>query len=160
MSHWEEINKNDEWYTPQYIFDALETHFDLDVAHPNTTNPIIPCNEFIHEDSLNKQWKGFVWMNPPFGKRNGLQPWLEKFFDHGNGIALTPDRTSAPWYHYCLQHCDSLLIIKGKVKFIKYDGTLGKSPSTGTTLWAIGEQATRSLERASNNNLGILLKPC
>jgi hypothetical protein len=37
-------------------------------------------------------------MNPPFGGRNGLAPWLDKFFANGNGIALTPDRTSAPWW--------------------------------------------------------------
>jgi hypothetical protein len=37
-------------------------------------------------------------MNPPFGPRNGIVPWLEKFFAHGNGIALVPDRTSAPWW--------------------------------------------------------------
>ena len=35
---------------------------------------------------------------PPFGGRNGIVPWLDKFFAHGNGIALTPDRTSAPWW--------------------------------------------------------------
>jgi hypothetical protein len=25
-------------------------------------------------------------MNPPFGKRNGLVPWLEKFFTHGKAL--------------------------------------------------------------------------
>jgi hypothetical protein len=27
-------------------------------------------------------------MNPPFGSRNGHVPWLRKFLDHGNGIAI------------------------------------------------------------------------
>lgn len=33
MSH-EAAGKSDEWYTPKYIFDALNTWFDLDVAAP------------------------------------------------------------------------------------------------------------------------------
>ena len=41
-------------------------------------------------------WAGFVWMNAPFGARNGLEPWLAKFFAHNNGIALVPDRTRWP----------------------------------------------------------------
>ena len=157
MSYWENINKNDEWYTPKYVFNALDVIFDLDVAHPNINKNITPSNKVICENSLEKVWNGFIWMNPPFGKRNGLLPWLEKFFEHGNGIALTPDRTSAPWYHYCLNNFESLLIVNHKIKFTKPDGSKGKSPSTGTTLWAIGDKGNNALMNAKNNNLGFLL---
>jgi len=34
MSYWENLGATDEWYTPKYIFDAMDTFFDLDVAHP------------------------------------------------------------------------------------------------------------------------------
>ena len=29
-----QVNTSDEWYTPKYVFDALEEEFDLDVASP------------------------------------------------------------------------------------------------------------------------------
>jgi hypothetical protein len=45
---------------------------------------------------LDVTWGGFVWLNPPYGKRNGLTPWLDRFVAHGDGIALVPDRSSAP----------------------------------------------------------------
>jgi len=93
-------------------------------------------------------------MNPPFGGRNSILPWLEKFFLH-SGIALTPDRTSAPWYHYALQKSSSFLIVKGKVKFLRPDGTKGKSPSTGTTLFGSGEKADSVLFHAAKNGLGV-----
>lgn len=93
------LGATDEWYTPLHVFDALGTRFVMDVASPGPDIvPWVPAGSHITSDSLSKIWRGFIWMNPPFGGRNGLVPWLEKFFAHGNGIALVPDRTSAPWW--------------------------------------------------------------
>lgn len=157
MSSWESIGATDEWYTPRYIFDALGERFDLDVAAPVDGGPNVPCDEFHESDSLNRPWYGFVWMNPPFGGRNGLVPWLNRFFDHGNGIALTPDRTSAPWWQEANAKADATLFIAGKVKFIRPDGSEGKSPGTGTTLFASGERAVIALLRAQEASLGAVM---
>jgi hypothetical protein len=157
MSAWEpSIGASDEWYTPAYIFDALEVQFDMDVAAPIQGGPHVPANSWIHQFSLTEQWEGFVWMNPPFGGRNGLVPWLDKFFEHGNGIALTPDRTSAPWWQSAASRADAVLLIGGKVKFIRPDGSHGASPSNGTTLFAAGDKAVEALYRA--RSLGIFVK--
>lgn len=156
MSHWETCGKSDEWYTPKYIFDSLECEFDLDVAAPVDRRYCnVPAKDFITENSLSVEWYGFVWMNPPFGKRNGLELWLSKINKHHNGIALVPDRTSAPWWQKAARQCDSLLFLNKKVKFIRPDGTCGGSPSTGTTLLAYGETAVSALKRASN--IGLLI---
>jgi hypothetical protein len=155
MSHWETSGVSDEWWTPAYIFDALCCTFDLDVAHPERGATHVPCRDWISADSLQKPWHGFVWMNPPFGGRNSLAPWMRKFFDHGNGIALTPDRTSAPWFQEAWQRA-SLVLFTPKVKFLRPDGSLGKSPSNGTALWAAGPQGMAALIRAELAGLGIL----
>ena len=110
----------------------------------------------LHRNSLTYPWDGFIWMNPPFGGRNGLVPWLDKFFAHGNGIALTPDRTSAPWWQDAARRCDALLLVAGKVKFLRPDGTQGRSPSNGTTLFAVGAKGVKALQRAQENNLGLV----
>lgn len=158
MSYWENNAETNEWYTPKYIFDALNTRFDLDVCAPTDRTFVnTPTSSYIYADSLEMYWDGFVWMNPPFGGRNGLVPWLDKFFEHGNGIALTPDRSSAPWYQESLKKCDGVLLISGKVKFIKPDGKTGDSPSTGTSLFAIGERGITALRNAEKNGLGTLL---
>lgn len=99
MGHWEANGKTDEWYTPKYIFDALECAFDTDVASPKDRSFChVPAFDFITENSLTAIWEGFVWCNPPFGGRNGISPWLDKMATHKNGIALAPDRTSTSWW--------------------------------------------------------------
>lgn len=158
MAVWETLGASDEWYTPKYIFDAIDEGFDLDVAAPFNGGPHVPTAEWFSMGSLEKDWWGFVWMNPPFGGNNGLKPWIEKFFNHGNGIALTPDRSSSAWWHDCAKRCDGLLVISGRVKFIRADGTVGKSPSCGTTLWASGERASKALKRASKAGLGLYME--
>lgn len=159
MSFWENNGASDEWYTPAYVFGRLGCRFDLDVAHPASQKTHVPADQLIASNSLDLPWHGFIWMNPPFGGRNGLKPWLDKFFKHGNGIALTPDRTSAPWWQEAAKKADALLFIAGKVKFIRPDGSVGKSPSTGTTLFASGSTGVTALERAFADGLGLLSYP-
>ncbi|AEG04258.1 DNA N-6-adenine-methyltransferase [Sinorhizobium meliloti] len=157
MSHWEASGKSDEWYTPKYIFDALECEFDIDVASPSTRWHVpARCWLTAQDDGLKYApfWHGVVWMNPPFGGRNGLVPWLNAFRRHENGIALVPDRTSAPWWQEMADCADRILFIGGKVRFIKPDGTTGDSPSVGTTLIGMGRRAVIALEKAERNGLG------
>jgi hypothetical protein len=158
MSHWETTGQSDEWYTPKYVFDALGCRFDLDVAAPFDQTHV-PCDNSIWADSLNREWWGFIWMNPPFGGRNSLEPWLDKFFEHGNGIALTPDRTSAPWWQKAFRRSDALLHVARKIRFIRPDGSEGKSPSNGTTLFAAGEKARLALLEADLAGLGMFAYP-
>jgi hypothetical protein len=95
MAAYETVGETDEWFTPRYIFDALGEQFDLDVAAPVGGPRHVPCERWYSVDSLSRPWSGFIWMNPPFGRQATKRKWLTKFFEHGNGIALVPDRTSA-----------------------------------------------------------------
>lgn len=159
MSHWDiTVGESDEWYTPAYIFDALGVTFDLDVASPPEGPRHVPARHWFSEYSLMMKWSGFVWMNAPFGGRNGLVPWLDKFFGHGNGIALAPDRTSAPWFQDAMQDAESILFLSPKVKFERPDGTTGAAPSSGVALFGMGEQARAALERA-HGKIGRLVLP-
>lgn len=154
------VGVTDEWYTPPHVFDALGCSYDVDVASPGkSVTPWIPATKFITADSLSRAWSGFVWMNPPFGGRNALVPWLEKFFDHGEGIALVPDRTSAPWWQQFAPLANAILFVSPKLKFIGADGKPGESPAQGTCLLAAGDYAVHSLHRAAVQKLGVVLKP-
>jgi len=149
--------QSNEWYTPKYIFDALGLGFDLDVAAPkDRTFCHVPAREFITENSLTEKWSGFIWMNAPFGNQSDKFLWLKKYVEHGNGIALTPDRTSAPWWQFTSKNTDAVLFVDGKIKFIKPDGKLGEQPGNGTTLFAKGEMAVKALINAERSGLGKL----
>jgi hypothetical protein len=158
VSHWETAGRSDEWYTPRYIFDALNCRFDLDVAPARAGRAHVPANDGVISCGLSADWHGFVWMNPPYGGRNSLTPWLDKFFQHGSGIALVPDRTSAPWFQDAWPKASAVLFTR-KIRFLRPDGTEGKSPSNGTALMGAGGRATAALYRAQREGLGILAHP-
>jgi len=154
MAAYEAAGETDEWYTPFYIFEALGCWFDLDVASP-PIQTCVPATRFIVSGSLSEVWDGLVWMNPPFGHQSTKRAWLNKFFAHGNGIALTPDRTSAPWFREAWLRADAHLFMP-KVKFYRPDGTRGDSPGTGSVLWAAGARAVAALTVATHRGLGVM----
>ena len=158
MAAYEAAGETGEWYTPRYIFDALGEQFDVDVAAPEGGPLHVPASEWLCCRALDVTWRGFVWMNPPFGHQSTKRKWLAKFFDHGNGIALVPDRTSAPWWQEAARRTDAVLFVSPKIKFIRPDGSVGESPGTGTTLLAAGQRAVAALYRASPD-LGVVLQP-
>lgn len=158
MGEWESNGKSDDWYTPAYIFEALGLTFDLDVAAPPEGPRHVPCSQWLHQGSLLAEWRGTVWMNPPFGGRNAIEPWLKKFITHADGIALTPDRTSAPWFQRAAPRMGAILFVAPKVKFERPDGTIGRSPGSGVALMAMGPKSEGAIRRAAPQ-LGIIVSP-
>lgn len=169
--HEQSVGKTNEWYTPAYVFAAKGVIYDEDVASPGQhVTPWIPAKRFITSHSLAQTWSGFIWMNSPFEGRNGLIPWLQKFFHHGNGVALIPDRTSAPWWQIYAPQADLVLFATPKIKFIggleaerlglvEKAGEPGRSPAQGTCLLAAGEKGRQALLNAAAAGLGVLFAP-
>ena len=79
---------SDDYYTPKWLFDVLDITFDVDVCAPPGGPLHTPCKKFYTQeiDGLSQQWKGNVFMNPPFSKN---KIWIERFHEHGYGICLT-----------------------------------------------------------------------
>lgn len=157
MGAHEQAGKSDEWFTPAYIFAALGCVFDIDVAAPFGGPRHVPCYSYFTkgDDGLSKPWDGFVWMNPPYGHQRGKRNWLRKFFENGNGIALVPDRTSAPWFQEYAPKADLICFVAPKIKFERPDGSSGESPGNGTALFGAGVRAVSALRQC---NLGMLVK--
>jgi hypothetical protein len=152
------LGKSNDWHTPAAVFAALGCRFDLDVAAPRDGPLHVPTSRWLSSGALERDWEGFVWMNPPFGGRGALSPWLTKFFDHGNGIALTPDRTSAPWFQGAWRRADAVMFAR-KTPFLLANGEKAGSPAFGTALWASGPRAVVALLRAERLGFGILALP-
>lgn len=155
--HEQSAGKSDEWYTPAYVFEAMATQFRMDVSSPESACPAdFWCEKHLQEYGLEADWQGFVWMNPPFGGRNGIVPWLDKFFARGNGVALTPDRTSAPWWQAAARKADAILFVSPKIRFIPGPGAKASAPAQGTTLMAAGALGVMALRNAQAAGLGFL----
>ena len=132
--------------------DAIDYNFSLDPC-AGKGDFVVSKNKYYH-DGLEKLWHSSVWLNPPFGqKRLQIQPWLERFIEHGNGIAIVPNRTATDWWQEWASQCDFLIFVQGKVKFVK-NGVEGKSPGYGNVIGSIGK-CTKILKRAKLEGLKI-----
>jgi len=102
--HEPSIGQSDDWYTPHEIFTCLGLTFDLDPCSPGQERCGVPARHVYTkaDDGLSQPWHGLVFMNPPFGGRRGHVPWLVRFLEHGNGVAIVRAYTSSDWWHACV----------------------------------------------------------
>lgn len=150
------IGATDEWYTPLDLLNPIGERYDLDPCSPGRGHWVPADHVYTKkDDGLSKPWFGFVFMNPPFGGRNGHVPWLRKWLAHANGIAVVRAYTSSAWFHEHAVKAHVMLFPRGKTKFIREDGTIGKAPGHGVVLLGMGERAVAALERS---RLGLCLR--
>ena len=140
------IGATDDWYTPPDIFVALGLIFDLDPCSPGPAH-WVPARKIYtkEDDGLVQPWSGTVFMNPPFGRRNGHVPWLRKFLAHGDGIAIVLAYTSSAWFHQWAVKAQTMCFPRGKTKFIRPDGSIGRAPGHGVVLLGMGAVANKAL---------------
>lgn len=88
--------KSDTWLTPP-IWIAKLGPFDLDPCCPEQM-PWRTAERMLTKatDGLKAEWRGRVWLNPPFGKQ--AAKWMERMAMHRNGIALVPARTETEMF--------------------------------------------------------------
>jgi hypothetical protein len=147
--HEPSIGMSSDWWTPPEIFDALGLTFDLDPCSPGPGH-WVPARKIYTkaDDGLRQPWEGLVFMNPPFGGRNGHVPWLRKFIEHANGIAIVRAYTSSAWFHQWAVKAQTMLFPRGKTKFIRPDGSIGAAPGHGVVLLGMGATANAALQRS------------
>lgn len=136
-----------EWYTPPEIIGKLGV-FDLDpCAAPVYLRPF-PTAKFMNTradgDGLRMNWHGRVWLNPPYGR--GMDLWLQKLAEHGNGIALinhAPD--SKLWHETIYPSATGIFVYKGRIKFLQLGSNNKKSPNIGNAFVCYGKNNVISM---------------
>lgn len=132
------MNSTDEWYTPKEIIDSLG-EFDLDPCVP--VNPLWNTAKTMYnkfDDGLKQEWKGRVWLNPPYS-RPLIDQFVRKMAVHDNGIALLFNRCDSKMFQEVIfKKAKAMMFLKNRIKFYKPDGTIGRQPGCGSILIAFG----------------------
>lgn len=133
-----------DYYTPKWVFDGLGLKFDLDVCAPEGGTGLVPADKHysLKDDGLISPWFGRVWMNPPYSEP---KPWIEKFIEHNNGIALVAISRSRS-FKALWDKADGMVIFTTDLSFITPEGKL-KGIFMPVALMALGAENVAALHR-------------
>jgi phage N-6-adenine-methyltransferase len=147
---------NNEWYTPpEYIEKArlIMGSIDCDPASSEIANRTVKAGTYYTatDDGLTKEWKGNVWMNPPYSQPL-IQQFCEKLIteiDNGNikqACVLVNNATETNWFQNMAICADAIWFIKGRVKFLDIRGFPGGAPLQGQCILYFGPEVARFME--------------
>ena len=138
---------SDEWYTPPEIIQSLG-EFDLDPCAGHGWNTA-KRHIYKEDDGLSQDWSGRVWLNPPYNRKL-IEPFIRRMAIHNNGVALIFNRMDiALWHEVIFPTASGLLILRGRLKFYRPDGTQGDAAGCGSVLVAWGDWNNQALAKCA-----------
>lgn len=144
---------NNEWYTPaDYIEAAREVmgSIDIDPASNDIAQETVKAAVYYTAETngLDKEWRGNVWMNPPYAS-----DLIGKFIDKLVGelpnieqaIVLVNNATETEWFGKLISRANAVCFPRSRVKFYMPDGKTG-APLQGQAVIYFGEHKERFAE--------------
>ena len=140
---------NNEWYTPEMIIEAARTvlgRIELDPASCEYANRTVKADKYfsIENDGLKHDWKGRVWMNPPYAAK--LIPLfckkLKKHREDGDvfeAIILVNNATETQWFSTLIDTASAIIFPRGRVRYLSSTG-MKNTPLQGQAIVYIGER--------------------
>ncbi len=145
------------WLTPPFILRALG-EFDLDPCAAPEPRPWATAKvHWGHADnSLGRPWKGRIWLNPPYGPKESIRPWMHRMAEHNHGTALVFARTETRlFFETVWGRATAIMFLRGRLCFHRPDGALARNDTHGgyaaapSVLIAYGESDARALKASS-----------
>jgi hypothetical protein len=120
---------DNEWYTPEeYIqpFRDMVGGIDIDPASCEFANRQVKAKRFysIDEDGLTQQWKGNIWLNPPYGS-GAVEPFIDKVIQEMSAgrikhiAVLVNNATETKWFQRLLVNSQAVCFLASRIKFLK-----------------------------------------
>jgi ParB family transcriptional regulator, chromosome partitioning protein len=128
-----------EWFTGgEYIkfARAVLGKIDCDPASCAIANRTVRAATYFTkaDDGLSQQWRGKVFLNPPFQLAGQFVGKLVSEIESGRvkaAILLVPDATDTSWYHQALNTCAAFCIPRGRVQFYHPEKSIGLGGGKG-----------------------------
>ena len=130
-----------EWYTPQALVSSARSvmgNIDLDPASCEAAQATVKATTWWskEEDGLVQEWKGRVWLNPPYAAK-AIVPFAAKLVEaYADGAVteacwLSPTNAAdVAWAQELMVQASAVCLIGGRVEFVRSDG------GTGGSAWA------------------------
>lgn len=147
----------DERYTPAWVFEGLGITFDTDPASPGVgAGDCVPAARKITkaENGLVAEWRGHVWLNPPFSASTA---WARRFIDHGDGVFLGPIANAA-WTIELFEAAELLWLCRDFA--FTHPTHAGRRSSMPLFMASLGDECTAALDRLarSSRHAGVLVE--
>jgi len=151
--HVSNASGENEWDTPAEYIEAARAvmgSIDTDPATNDEANNRIKATLFYtsETDGRDKEWRGNVWMNPPYA-----QPLIAEFCDalvgkHNSrefkqACVLVNNATETAWFQSILSVSDCVCFPVGRIKFIDKAGSPSGAPLQGQAILYLGNKAER-----------------
>jgi len=154
---------DNEWYTPaDYIVLARNVlgGIDVDPASSEHAQAVIDAKQYFtrQENGLTKEWRGRVWLNPPY-----TQPDISNFvykligeIESGRttqAILLTHNYTDTDWFHRAESRAALICFTKGRIAFVNDLGEKA-APTQGQAFFYYGDSGEKF--RREFNEVGFI----
>jgi phage N-6-adenine-methyltransferase len=140
-----------EWYTPSKFIEAARTvmgSIDLDPASCELAQETVQASQHftIEDNGLAKEWRGNVWLNPPYSKESvGLfaAKMVEETANLSQAIVLVNNATDTNWFHQIAKVATAMCFVRGRIKFNDKHGKPANSPVQGQVFIYVGGEFER-----------------
>jgi ParB family chromosome partitioning protein len=140
-----------EWYTPSKYIEAARTvmgSIDLDPASCEVAQETVQAGQYftIDDNGLTKEWRGNVWLNPPYSKESvGLfaAKLVEETANLSQAIVLVNNATDTQWFHEIASVATAICFVRGRIKFNDKNGKPANSPVQGQVCVYVGGNAEK-----------------
>jgi ParB family chromosome partitioning protein len=140
-----------EWYTPSKFIEAARTvmgSIDLDPASCELAQETVQASQYftIDENGLTKEWRGNVWLNPPYSKESvGLfaAKLVEETANLSQAIVLVNNATDTQWFHEIASVASAICFVRGRIKFNDKNGKPANTPVQGQVCIYVGGNAEK-----------------
>jgi DNA N-6-adenine-methyltransferase (Dam) len=154
-----------EWYTPPRYIDLarqLMGRIDLDPASNPLANNVVQAERFFTEDrdGLNGEWRGRVWLNPPYGNRCPLfVAKLQDEYESGRVteaiLLVNAYSTETRWFQPLLRR--PICFTDHRINFYRPSGTASSGATHGSAFVYFGAREREFI--ATFRTLGAITVP-
>lgn len=147
------------WQTPPKLVDEIRNGFGGRIGLDPCTEPENPTGAVrfftVETDGINQSWRArTIYVNPPY---SDVGPWIRKAIEVARGGAriymLLPVRTDASYHQELMYAATDILLLKGRLRFSRPDGSVGAGAAFCSMLVGIGT-SVRPLA-----HLGVIVAP-